>query len=341
MNFNTAQSFTTIQEIGNYWYFDLLGISLNNANATVLSWFTNNQVVLNLTSISGTATVLMDLSVLQSSPVVSGASAYTFNTTSGILNVTKSSFTVQVITISLSPIYIAGLTVDSYNLAVNVPFYLNATVYDEWGILSLTSFTLEFSSVYQIQVSWSLGAWTIPSGSVNCVLIVAGCSVTQNDTYSDVFTFELQFLGSTPETSVDVFSAGTLASDSYGNTATTSLTNLATYPGVPSGPGPGPGPSPSPSPTPTPTPSPSPSPSQEPSPSPGIPQFPEIPTIPPITAQVPFSPIYLLLGVVFIFAVVGVVGFYAGSHKNPLKDAQKEWERQRHGKSAKWNKDQD
>jgi hypothetical protein len=342
MNFSTSQTFTTVQEIGNYWYFDRLGISLDNANATVLSWLTNNQVVLNLTSILGTATVLMDLSVLQTSPVVSGASAYTFNVTSGILNVTKSSFTVQVITISLSPIYITGLTVNSYDLAQNVPFYLNATVYDEWGSVSLTSFTLEFSHVYQVQVSWSLGAWTIPYGSVNCMLITAGCSVTQNDTYSEVFTFELKLSGSTPEQSVDVLSAGTLASDAYGNTATTSLTNLATYPGTPIGPGPGPNPSPSPSPLPTPNPSPSPSPTSTPNGNGNnsdVFQLPGLPDIPPIIAQIPFSPVYLLFGIIVIFAVVGITGFYAGTRKNPLKDAQKEWENQMHTKDTKWNKD--
>jgi hypothetical protein len=340
-NFKNTMIFTTIYETsGDYWYFDNVGISLVNVNATANSWLSNNQIVLNLTSISGTATVLMDISALNPSISVQGATAYSI--TSGILTITETSFTNTLITISVSPIIVENIAVSTFNLAQNVPFYLNATVYDELGIVSLTSFTLEFSSEYQIEVSWNLGAFTIPSGSSNCILSASGSSVTQTDTYTYIFSFSLELTGSSPEDAIPVLSSGTLASDNYGNTATTSLSNVATY-SVPSGPGPGPSnpiiptqPPPGPENQTTPT-----NPANNTSPGNAYtpPSNPVFPIIPPIYAQIPFSPEYLLIGIVFIFSVVGVTGYYSGKRKNPLKDAKREWEKQRDNKSPKWNKD--
>jgi hypothetical protein len=180
--------------------------------------------------------------------------------------------------------------------------------------------------------------WSLPSGSANAMLITSGCTATQNDTYSEVFTFELEMTGPTAEISVNVLSSGTVASDSYGNTATTSMNNIGTYALAGNG-NTGPTGASTPPPTnPTPTnPTISTQGSNPPtSTSPTIPQYPGIPAV---TAEVPFSPVYLLIGVVVIIAIVGFTGFYAGSRKNPLKDAQREWEKQRHGKNTKWNKE--
>lgn len=236
MNFADTQVFNVVYETsGFYWYFDQVGISLDGVNATVLSWLVSNKIVLNLTDISPTCTIQVDLSGINPTATASGADSY--STSSGILTVTKSSFSIATVTINLTPITIGSFVSSSYTISQNVPFYVNATVYDEWGIVSLQSFTLELSSEYQVIASWNMGAWTIPAGSVNCMLIPTGCSVSQIDNYTEVFTFELEFMGNLPETSVDVLSAGTLASDAYGNSATGSMLNIATYPGAPQTPG--------------------------------------------------------------------------------------------------------
>lgn len=337
LNFANTETFSQIfeYESGNYWYFDFVGISLDGANCTVLTWIQNNETILNLTSISDPCVVLLDLSTLKTDVSVSGATSSKFNATSGILNVTKTSFSYAVITLKFSPIYITNVQVTNFNLAPNVPFTLEATVYDEWGTTYLSSFVLEFSAEYQIAVSWSAGAFTLPYGSSACTLDPTKSSVTQIDANTYQFSFALTLTGSAAETATDVLSGGTLASDSFGNTATNNQTNIATYSGQSSGPGPGPGPSPSPSP------SPSPNPTNSTNPGNGN-NTNTNPTIPPVTISLPFSPTYLAFGIVVIFGVVALVGYYSGKkRRNPLNDARKEFEKQGKSNPIKWDKDQD
>lgn len=345
MNFATQQGFMTIYETSsNFWYFDLNGISIDGANATVLSWFRNNEVLLNLTAIPG-YNVTVDMKTIPTNlqPTVN-ASQWTWTQSTGSLNMTEhSGFTTGLLMIGISPIYIPTISISEFTILQNVPFFVNATVYDELGITAITSFTLEFSTTYQIQVSWSQGTWNL--ATTNAIVLTSGC--VHNDTYSEIFSFEIEMTGSTSETSVNLINAGTIALDEYGNTATWPLTEpvtLGTYIGSqgPSGPGSGPTNSTSPSnPTNSTTPNNPSSGTQQNNTAPQIPQNPILPQIAPIIAQIPFSPIYLMFGIIAIGIVVAITGYYSGSRKNPLKDAQKEWQKQRKHKNPKWNKDQD
>jgi hypothetical protein len=352
MNFTSTQTFYTVQEIGNYWYFDNVGISLDGANATISSWLVNSQVVLNLVSLGGTCTILMNVTSLNPTITVTGADSYSLDATQSLLTITKASFSTTTITINVSPVKIYGFTVTNYDLAQNVPFTLTATVYDEWGIISLTNVNLELSYVYQITVAWSLGGFSIPTGSGNCYLDSSGCSVIQIDSYTDLISWKLTWLGTTPEQSVDVLGSGTVATDIYGNTGTNSTVNLATYPGVPNQ---GQGSSNPPPTNPTnqtqpqnPTNQTTPSNNTQTNPinpvnpnnqsGPFLP--PTSPIIPAVEMQAPFSPMILFVGLILIFVIVGVTGFYSGRRrKNPLSGAQKEWDKQNRGKNPKWNRD--
>lgn len=347
LNFNTSETFTTIYETtDNYWYFDQVGISLDGSNCTVVSWISNNQTIFSLTSLSGTCTILMNVSTLNPSITVQGA-AYTVNST--LLTITKSSFSTATVTINMSPLEISNFSVSNYGLAQNVPFIFSTTVYDEWGIVSLSSVNVELSNEYQIIASWNLGTFTLTNGAPVCNLDVSGCSVTQIDTYTTVLSWKLTLLGTQPEQTVSVLAAGTLVSDAYGNTATNSLFDLATYTGPPTNSGgtytPPTNPNnPSENQTGPETPT-----NQTQSQNPPVytqpenvtngtgPFIPPNPDIPAIEATIPFSPMILYVGIICIFMVVGVTGFYAGRKKNPLSEAQKEWKKQNKGKNAKWN----
>lgn len=94
INFNTQQTFDTIKRENNLWYFDGYGFQVQNANATITNWFTNNKLTFTVDAPSETTSVTKVYVGDKGEPAkVDGATSWNYDSSSRIciINVEHSS----------------------------------------------------------------------------------------------------------------------------------------------------------------------------------------------------------------------------------------------------------
>jgi len=88
INFDTSETFTTIQRENNYWRFNNYKFQVQNGNLTITKFFTDNQLIFNVTAPSATTTTTRIYCGNQGKPAtVTGATSWSYNDLTNILTV--------------------------------------------------------------------------------------------------------------------------------------------------------------------------------------------------------------------------------------------------------------
>jgi len=250
LNFLSTVNFTTVYQdtTNNFWYFDNIGIYLDGGNATITSWLINNQTVFNLTSISYTTTVTVnvtniwdiysvqavngvDTSTLGSGPYAQTNDSVPFGYEWG--TGVKSGYTNENMTFSFVPLVIqaehclsSGSVIADYTTwqdlattSVSTGQYFDAVmvVLDNTYVANLQDVEFEFSGIYYITLDWNSGNWNILTGSPYATLNTTACQVYYQDSWTAIFVWSVCMTGSQEEGQVWGLPWGMKANDTSGN----------------------------------------------------------------------------------------------------------------------------
>lgn len=94
INFDTQQTFDTIKRESNYWYFGDYGLQIQNANATVTTFFSGNKLVYSVTVASGQTGQMQIYCGDYGRPLsVSGATNWVYSSATNIVTLTHTNST--------------------------------------------------------------------------------------------------------------------------------------------------------------------------------------------------------------------------------------------------------
>ena len=89
INFDTSKTFNTIQRENNYWQFNNYKFEVQNGNLTITKFFTDNQLIFNVTAPSATTSTTRIYCGNQGKPAtVTGATSWNYDSATKICTIT-------------------------------------------------------------------------------------------------------------------------------------------------------------------------------------------------------------------------------------------------------------